>query len=82
MFLLSFGLVSSVTYKEYVNQSSKYVTHEIHGRPRSTGQFRGVARGQSMKHLTQNDCNRIATQRNTRPRKRLGYRTPEECYAR
>ena len=37
---------------------------------------------QSMAHLTQHDCNRIATQLNTRPRKRLGYRTPEECYAR
>ncbi len=36
----------------------------------------------SMAHLTQHDCNRIATQRNTRPRKRLGYRTPEECNAR
>ena len=34
----------------------------------------------SMAHLTQHDCNRIATQLNTRPRKRLGYRTPEECY--
>lgn len=31
-------------------------------------------------HLTQHDCNRIATQLNTRPRKRLGYRTPEERY--
>ena len=37
---------------------------------------------QSMAHLTQHDCNRIATQLNTRPRKRLGFRTPEECYAR
>ncbi len=35
---------------------------------------------QSMAHLTQHDCNRIATQLNTRPRKRLGYRTPEEYY--
>ncbi len=35
---------------------------------------------QSMAHLTQRDCNRIATQLNTRPRKRLDYRTPEECY--
>ena len=35
---------------------------------------------QSMAHLTQHDCNRIATKLNTRPRKRLGYRTPEECY--
>jgi IS30 family transposase len=37
---------------------------------------------QSMAHLTQHDCNRIATKLNRRPRKRLGYRTPEECYAR
>ncbi|MGH8568878.1 MAG: IS30 family transposase [Gammaproteobacteria bacterium] len=37
---------------------------------------------QSMAHLTQHDCHRIATKLNRRPRKRLGYRTPEECYAR
>ncbi len=37
---------------------------------------------QSMTHLTQWDCNRIAATLNARPRKRLGYRTPEECYAR
>ena len=37
---------------------------------------------QSMAHLTQLDCNRIAAKLNHRPRKRLGYRTPEECYAR
>ena len=34
----------------------------------------------SMAPLTQRDCNRIATKLNRRPRKRLGYRTPEECY--
>lgn len=34
----------------------------------------------SMAHLTQHDCNRIAQQLNQRPRKRLGFRTPEECY--
>jgi len=34
----------------------------------------------SMARLTQSDCNRIATKLNRRPRKRLGYRTPEECY--
>jgi IS30 family transposase len=34
----------------------------------------------SMAHLTQQDCNRIARQLNQRPRKRLGFRTPEECY--
>lgn len=37
---------------------------------------------QSMAHLTQHDCNRIATKLNRRPRKRLGFRTPEECYVR
>ena len=37
---------------------------------------------QSMAPLTQRDCDRIAAQLNRRPRKRLGYRTPEECYAR
>jgi len=31
-------------------------------------------------HLTQQDCNRMATKLNRRPRKRLDYRTPEECY--
>jgi IS30 family transposase len=33
-----------------------------------------------MKELTQWDCNRIARKLNTRPRKRLEYNTPEECY--
>ena len=37
-------------------------------------------KGQSMAHLTQADCDRIALKLNQRPRKRLGYRTPEECY--
>jgi IS30 family transposase len=37
---------------------------------------------QSMAHLTQQDCDAIARRLNHRPRKRLGYRTPEECYAR
>ena len=40
-----------------------------------------IPKGQSMEHLTQKDCNRIAAKLNNRPRKRLGYRTPEECYA-
>jgi IS30 family transposase len=35
---------------------------------------------QSMAGLTQQDCTRIARQLNRRPRKRLGFRTPEECY--
>src|SRR3989442_326574 len=36
----------------------------------------------SMARLTQDDCHRIAAKLNHRPRKRLGYRTPEESYAR
>ena len=37
----------------------------------------------SMSHITQRDCNAIAKALNTRPRKRLGYKTPEEkMYAR
>jgi IS30 family transposase len=34
----------------------------------------------SMADLTQHDCTRIANKLNRRPRKRLNYRTPEECY--
>ena len=34
----------------------------------------------TMAHVTQRACNRIAHKLNTRPRKRLAYRTPEECY--
>ena len=30
--------------------------------------------------ITQSDCDRIANKLNTRPRKRLGYRTPEERF--
>ena len=39
-----------------------------------------LPKGQSLKHLTQHDCNRISAKLNNRPRKRLGYRTPKECY--
>jgi len=35
----------------------------------------------SQARVTQDDCDRIAAKLNSRPRKRLGYRTPEECYA-
>ncbi len=34
----------------------------------------------SQKGLTQAHCDKIAKALNTRPRKRLGYRTPEECF--
>jgi IS30 family transposase len=41
-----------------------------------------LPKGQSMARLTQRDCTRIARQLNRRPRKRLGFRTPEDCYDR
>jgi IS30 family transposase len=34
----------------------------------------------SMAKVTQTDCDAIAYKLNSRPRKRLGYKTPEECY--
>ena len=34
----------------------------------------------SMAHVTKETCEEIMRKLNTRPRKRLGYRTPEECY--
>lgn len=39
-----------------------------------------LPKGTSMRSLTQYQCNAIAKQLNTRPRKRLGFRTPEEVY--
>lgn len=41
-----------------------------------------LPKGQSMTHLTQRDCDALARTLNTRPRKRHGYHTPEERYAR
>lgn len=34
----------------------------------------------SQAHLTQADCDALAKKLNTRPRKRLAYKTPEECF--
>jgi IS30 family transposase len=39
-----------------------------------------LPKGRSMAHITQADCDEIAARLNSRPRKRLGFRTPEECY--
>ena len=53
----------------------------------SNENFNGLARQYlpkrtSMADLTQQDCNAISRQLNARPRKRLGYRTPEEVFMR
>lgn len=39
-----------------------------------------LPKGKSMSGLTQYDCNAIARKLNRRPRKRHGFRTPEECF--
>jgi transposase, IS30 family len=39
-----------------------------------------LPKGASMAGLAQHQCNAIARKLNTRPRKRLGFRTPLECY--
>ena len=39
-----------------------------------------VPKGRNLAALTQYDCARIARHLNQRPRKRLGFRTPEECF--
>ncbi len=39
-----------------------------------------LPKGSSMAALTQQHCNSIARKLNTRPRKRLGFKTPLECY--
>ncbi|MCA1614000.1 MAG: IS30 family transposase [Acidobacteria bacterium] len=39
-----------------------------------------LPKGMSMAGLTQQQCNAIARKLNTRPRKRLGFRTPLECF--
>lgn len=64
-----------------------YFAHPYHAWERGTNEnTNGLIRrywpkGTSFTHITQYDCNAIAHKLNTRPRKRLGWRTPEECYA-
>jgi transposase, IS30 family len=41
-----------------------------------------LPKGMCMKPISQRDCNAIAKQLNERPRKRYGFRTPEELYPR
>ena len=41
-----------------------------------------LPKGRSMKGVTQNKCNLIAKELNTRPRKRHDYKTPNECFLR
>ena len=40
-----------------------------------------LPKGTTMRNVSQARCNMIANHLNERPRKRLGYKTPKECYA-
>jgi len=65
-----------------------YFARPYHAWERGTNEnTNGLVRGllpkrTNLARLTQRDCNRLARTLNRRPRKRLGYRTPEECYVR
>ncbi len=39
-----------------------------------------LPKGQSMTDLTQSECDALAHHLNERPRKRHGYKTPNECF--
>ena len=75
-------------YKQIEQASSVicYFATPYHAWERGSNEnFNGLLRqylpkGKSMKHLTQQECNRIAMQLNTRPRRRLCWKTPKEVY--
>ena len=63
-----------------------YFAHPYHSWERGTNENTNglirqyIPKGESMGGMTQYDCNRIARKLNTRPRKRLGFVTPEQKY--
>lgn len=73
-------------YLERVLQTRFYFTQPYSAWQRgSIEHLNGLVRrvypkGTDFDSLTQQDCNRLARQLNQRPRRRLGFRTPEECY--
>lgn len=73
---------------EAVTQARFYFATPHHAWERGTNENTNglvrqyVPKRASMARLTQQDCRAIARKLNHRPRKPLGYRTPEECYAR
>ncbi len=44
------------------------------------GTLNVVLKRASFAHVTHADCDAVAAKLGARPRKRLGYKTPEECY--
>jgi transposase, IS30 family len=58
-----------------------YHSWERGGNENANGLIRQyLPKGMSMAGLSQHQCNAIARKLNTRPRKRLGFRTPLECF--
>ena len=63
-----------------------YFAHPYHSWERGTNEnTNGLIRqylpkGHSMRYVTQAECDRIASILNTRPRKRLGFKTPYEVF--
>ncbi len=51
-----------------------------HGRATDRVKKGYLPKGKCFNNLTQAQCDRIAHKLNTRPRKRYGYRTPEELF--
>jgi IS30 family transposase len=71
---------------ERLTGASSYFERPYHSWERGSGESaNGLLRqyppeGSSMSGLTQQQCNAIARKLNERPRKRLGFRTPLECF--
>ncbi len=71
---------------EAATGSKFYFATPYHSRERGTSEnTNGLIRQylpkrHSMAHITQRHCSRIAQKLNNRPRKRLGFLTPKECY--
>ena len=71
---------------EAATQVACYFATPYHSWERGTNEnFNGLVRQyfpkrSSLAHLTQLDCDRLAYRLNTRPRKRFGYRTPQEVF--
>lgn len=71
---------------ERLTGAAFYFARPYHSRERGSNEnANGLIRqylpkGESMAGLSQQQCNAIARKLNTRPRKRLGFRTPLECY--
>jgi IS30 family transposase len=71
---------------ERLTGAAFYFAHPYHSWERGSNEnANGLIRqylpkGKSMAGLSQRQCNSIARKLNTRPRKRLGFKTPLECY--